>query len=288
VPSDDNSSRIPERIQLDAQRGETYPALVATMQRLLAPDGCPWDREQTEQTLKRYVLEEACEVIDAIDSGDPSSLCDELGDLSLQVVFLAELGRRRGAFGPDDVVRAIVEKLVRRHPHVFGSVHVENADEVVANWNEIKVKEKGKKKLLDGLPRALPALYRAQRIGERVAKVGFDWEDESGSFAKVREEVVELEHAVADEPRERVEAEFGDLFLALVNYARHLGIDAEEALRKSTDRFDARFRQVEARVEERHGGWPGKDAPPLELEELDRYWEDAKREERKRMERNEP
>jgi tetrapyrrole methylase family protein/MazG family protein/ATP diphosphatase len=258
------------------------------MQRLLAPDGCPWDREQTEQSLKRYVLEEACEVLDAIDSGDPASLCDELGDLSLQVVFLAELARQRGVFGPDDVIRAIVEKLVRRHPHVFGSVQVQNADEVVANWNEIKVQERGKKKLLDGLPRALPALHRAQRIGERVAKVGFDWEDESGSFAKVREEVGELERAVTGESHERVEAEFGDLLLALVNYARHLDIDAEEALRKSTDRFDSRFRHVEARVEARHGGWPDKDAPPLELEELDGYWEEAKREERKRVERNEP
>ncbi|MGC4065386.1 MAG: nucleoside triphosphate pyrophosphohydrolase [Polyangiaceae bacterium] len=258
------------------------------MRRLLAPDGCPWDREQTEQSLKRYVLEEACEVIDAIDGGDADSLCDELGDLALQVVFLAELGRKRGAFGPDDVVRAIVEKLVRRHPHVFGSVQVQNAEEVVSNWNEIKVQEKGKKKLLDGLPRALPALYRAQRIGERVAKVGFDWEDESGSFAKVREEVGELERAVAGEPKERIEAEFGDLLLALVNYARHLGVDAEKALRESTDRFDARFRHVEARVEACHGGWPAKDAPPLKLEELDGYWDEAKREERKRAERKEP
>ena len=272
---------IPGAVELEEQRGQTYPALVNTMQRLLAPDGCPWDREQTEQTLRRYVLEEACEVIDAIDSGDSAALCDELGDLSLQVVFLAELARKKGQFGPDDVVRAIVEKLVRRHPHVFSDVEVANADEVVTNWNKIKVQEKGKeRKLLDGLPRALPSLYRAQRMGERVAKVGFDWEDEKGSYAKVREEIGELERAVEHESEERVEAELGDLLLALVNYARHLGVDAEEALRKSTDRFDQRFRHVESRVEARYGGWPEKNAPQLGLEELDGYWEEAKRVER--------
>jgi tetrapyrrole methylase family protein/MazG family protein/ATP diphosphatase len=250
------------------------------MDRLLAPDGCPWDREQTFQTLRRYVLEEACEVIDAIDGGDSAELCDELGDLSLQVAFLAALARKNAQFGPDDVIRSIVEKLVRRHPHVFGDVNVANADEVVTNWNQIKVQEKGKRKLLDGLPRALPSLYRAQRIGERVAKVGFDWEDEQGSYAKVREEIDELEQAVASEPKERVEAELGDLLLALVNYARHLGVDAEEALRKSTDRFDSRFRHVETRVEAKYGGWPEKNAPQLSLEELDGYWDEAKRVER--------
>jgi len=280
VTSIDEGADVPEPLELERQRGESFPALVATMRRLLAPDGCPWDREQTEQTLKRYVMEEACEVIDAIDSQDPAALCDELGDLSLQVVFLAELARTKGQFGPDDVVRAIVAKLVRRHPHVFGETSVSSADEVVTNWNQIKVSEKGARKLLDGLPRALPSLYRAQRIGERVAKVGFDWEDECGSYAKVQEEIVELAHAVLKESKQRVESEFGDLLLALVNYARHLGVDAEEALRKSTDKFDARFRHVESRVESRYGGWPEQGAPPLELEELDGYWEEAKRLER--------
>lgn len=250
------------------------------MRRLLAPDGCPWDREQTPQSLKRYVLEEACEVIDAIDSGSPSALCDELGDLSLQVVFLAELARAQGQFGPDDVVAAIVEKLIRRHPHVFGDTVVSDAEDVVTNWNRIKVEEKGARKLLDGLPRALPSLHRAQRIGERVAKVGFDWPDAGRSYAKVTEELGELEDAVRSEPQERVEAELGDVLLALVNYARHLGIDAEEALRKSTNRFDQRFRHVEACVEARHGRWPASGEAPLTLEELDGYWEAAKRAER--------
>ncbi len=274
------TSLVPEPLALEEQKGETFQALVQIMRRLLSPDGCPWDREQTEESLRRYVLEEACEVIDAIDSGEPSAICDELGDLSLQVVFLAELARKNGQFGPDDVARAIVEKLVRRHPHVFGETTVSSSSEVVANWNQIKVTEKGPRRLLDGLPRSLPALYRAQRIGERVAKVGFDWEDEQGSYRKVKEEIVELETAVETESKERVEAELGDLLLALVNYARHLGLDAEEALRKSTVRFEQRFRHVEERVEQRYGGWPAKEAEPLELSELDGYWEEAKQAEK--------
>jgi MazG family protein len=249
------------------------------MRRLLAPDGCPWDREQTPATLRRYVLEEACEVIDAIDGGDPAELCEELGDLSLQVAFLAELGRQSGQFGPDDVMRSIVEKLVRRHPHVFGDVTVDDADAVVVNWNRIKVKEKGERRLLDGLPRALPALHRAQRFGERVSGVGFDWPDAAQSYAKVTEETDELVEAIATEDPKHIEAEFGDLLLALVNYARHLGVDAETALSKSTERFAARFRHVEDEVKRHHGGWPAQGAAPLELAELDRYWDEAKQRE---------
>jgi tetrapyrrole methylase family protein/MazG family protein/ATP diphosphatase len=249
------------------------------MQRLLAPDGCPWDREQTPQSLKKYVLEEACEVIDAIDDGEPAAVCEELGDLALQVAFLAELARQAGQFGPDDVMRSIVEKLVRRHPHVFGEVKVDDADQVVTNWNKIKESEKGKRRLLDGLPRTLPALYRAQRIGERVQKVGFDWPNAGASYAKVDEEVEELREAVSEGKPERMEAEFGDLLLALVNYARHLGIDAELALRKATLRFDSRFRAVEDEVERRFGGWPKPDEAKLELKILDDFWEAAKRRE---------
>lgn len=263
-------------VPLEEQSGQSFAALVRTMRRLLAPDGCPWDREQTQQSLRRYVLEEACEVIDAIDSGDPKAVCEELGDLSLQVAFLSELARSAGQFGPDDVMRGIVQKLVRRHPHVFGDVKVDDADAVVANWNQIKETEKGPKRLLDGLPRALPALHRAQRIGERVEKVGFDWPTPEASYAKVHEETRELADAVAVGRHDRIEAELGDLLLALVNYARHLGVEAETALRKSVDRFDARFRHVEDSVRLGHGGWPTGDAPGLELEVLDRYWREAK------------
>jgi MazG family protein len=271
---------VPASRKLDEQRGETYPELVAIMQRLLAPDGCPWDREQSYASLRKYVLEEACEVIDAIDSGRPEALLDELGDLLLQVVFLGELARRDGTFGPDDVVRAIVGKLVRRHPHVFGEVEVTGSDEVLSNWEKIKKQEYGDRGVLAGLPRSFPALARAQRISEKVSKVGFDWPDARGSRDKVSEELGELDRAVAGESKERVESELGDVLFALVNFARHQGIDAELALRKTSDRFAGRFAHVEARVKERHGGFPtdesGKPTRGLALEILDGYWNEAK------------
>lgn len=270
---------IPEPIPLAEQRGQTYPELVKLMQRLLAPDGCPWDREQTMTSLRKYVLEEACEVIDAIDSGDPKQLVDELGDLALQVVFLAELAREQGSFGPDDVVRAIVQKLVRRHPHVFGEVEVQGSQEVLVNWEKIKAGEK-ERGVLGGLPRSLPALHRAQRMSDKVSRVGFDWPDGQGSREKVSEELAELDAAFEEGP-ERVEAELGDLLFALVNLARHRGVDAETALRRASDRFAARFEHVEARVREEHGGWPrdaeGKPTKGIPLDVLDAYWEEAKR-----------
>ena len=249
------------------------------MQRLLAPDGCPWDREQTMQSLKKYVLEEACEVLDAIDSDQPPAICEELGDLLLEVVFLAELGRGRGWFGPDDVVRGITDKLVRRHPHVFGEVVVEGSDDVVKNWELIKAQEKKGRPLLDSVPKSMPALVRAQRIGEKVQKVGFDWPDIAGSRAKVSEELGELDRAVAGGDPGALEEELGDVLFALVNLARHIGLDAEGALRKTIHKFEHRFAHVETRVRERHGGWPSGNGEKLALEELDRYWEEAKRNE---------
>lgn len=271
---------LPPRRKVDEQQGETYPRLVAIMQRLLAPDGCPWDREQSYESLRKYVLEEACEVIDAIDSGRPEALVDELGDLLLQVVFLGELARRDGKFGPDDVVRAIVEKLVRRHPHVFGEVEVSGSEEVLSNWDQIKLQEYGDRGVLAGLPQSFPALARAQRMSEKVSKVGFDWPDARGSRDKVSEELGELDRAVEGESKERVESELGDVLFALVNFARHQGLDAERALRKTADRFAGRFAHVEARVKEQHGGFPvdekGKPTRGLPLETLDGYWNEAK------------
>ncbi len=277
------SFEIPEPLPLAEQRGQSFPRLVEVMQRLLAPDGCPWDREQTFASLKRYVLEEACEVMDAIDAGDSSDLQEELGDLALQVVFLAELGRAQGSFGPDDAIRSIIEKLVRRHPHVFGDVEVSGSEEVLQNWEAIKAEEKAERPLLGGVPRSLPALYRAQRTSDKVSRVGFDWPNAAGSRQKVAEELGELDEAIAGGDRARVEAELGDLLFALVNLARHQGVDAEMALRKTTDRFTRRFDHVERRVKQQHGGWPrrddGKPGPGLPLEELDGYWEEAKRSE---------
>jgi tetrapyrrole methylase family protein/MazG family protein/ATP diphosphatase len=275
-----DSSEIPPSLPLEQQRGQTYPGLVAIMQRLLAPDGCPWDREQSYESLRKYVLEEACEVIDAIDSGDREALKDELGDLLLQVVFLGELARRDETFGPDDVVKAIVEKLVRRHPHVFGEVQVSGSEEVLTNWNKIKLQEYGDRGVLAGLPRSFPALARAQRISDKVSKVGFDWPDARGSRDKVSEELGELDEAVAGGSHERIESELGDVLFALVNFARHQGVDAEQALRKTADRFSGRFAHVEARVQERHGGFPrdkdGKPTRGLPLDTLDGYWNEAK------------
>jgi MazG family protein len=266
---------------LEQQDGRTFVRLVELMQRLLAEDGCPWDREQTFESLRRYVLEEACEVIDAIDRGNRDELREELGDLALQVVFQAELARREGAFGPDDIVAAICEKLVRRHPHVFGDVAVDGSAEVLRNWERIKAAEKKDRGVLAGVPRSLPALVRAQRVGEKVARVGFDWPDARGSRQKVDEELGELDAAIARGDKAAVEAELGDVIFALVNLARHVGVDAESALRATTNKFVGRFDHVEARVKEAHGGWPAPGEPSLALDVLDRYWDEAKAEERK-------
>ncbi len=271
---------IPCELPIEEQQGQTLPYLVRIMQRLLGPNGCPWDREQDEQTLRRFVLEEACEVIDAIESQDATALCDELGDLALQVVFLAELARNKGQFGPDDVVRAITNKLVRRHPHVFAETTVNSADEVVKNWEAIKLTEKAARPLLASVPRAMPSLQRAQRISEKVARVGFDWPDAAGSRAKVQEELTELDEATSARDSTRMQEELGDVLFALVNFARHRGLDADAALRGTCERFTRRFAGVEKRVIEKHGGWPPAEGhPPLPLAELDEYWDLAKLEE---------
>jgi MazG family protein len=266
---------------LDRQDGSTLVRLVGVMRRLLEPDGCPWDREQSFETLRKYVLEEACEVIDAIDSGSRESLREELGDLLLQVVVQAELGRREGSFAIDDVVAAIVDKLVHRHPHVFGRVEAKDANEVLRNWEKLKAKERGDKGILSGVPRSMPALTRAQRIGEKVARVGFDWESAEGSRAKVSEEMGELDEAVARGETSAIEDELGDVLFALVNFARHVGVDAEGALRRTIDKFTTRFAHVEHRVRERHGGWgdAGSGDERLPLSTLDGYWNEAKQRE---------
>jgi MazG family protein len=275
---DENAPR--PRATLELQAGENLRHLVGVMQRLLAEDGCPWDREQSLESLRKYTLEEACEVIDAIDSGSPEAHREELGDLLLQIVFQAELTRRAGTFGLDDVVEGIVHKLVSRHPHVFGDVQADTADEVLANWEKLKAKEKAGRGLLDGLPRNLPALLRSQRIGEKVERVGFDWPNVAGSRAKVSEELSELDEAIARGDSQQIEEELGDTLFALVNLARHVKVDAEGALRRTADKFARRFKHVEARVKEAHGGWGDPSSGNLPLEVLDRYWEEAKRAER--------
>lgn len=271
---------IADAPSLSEQRGQTLPELVRLMQRLLAPDGCPWDREQTMESLCQYVLEEACEVIDAVRSGDRKHLAEELGDLLLQVIFLSELGRKEGSFGPDDVVLGIVSKLVHRHPHVFGELGPQSFSEVEANWERIKAKEKAMRPLLDNIPRSLPALEGARRLSERAASVGFDWPDQTGSRAKVAEELGELDEAAESGDRKAIEHELGDTLFALCNYARHLGIHPERALQTTSARFRARFEHVEREVRRVHGDWPrddGKATSGISLEELDGYWNEAKK-----------
>lgn len=272
----------PRPIPLAEQRGETFTALVALMQRLLGPNGCPWDREQTPETLRQYVLEEACEVIDAIDSGSGEELKDELGDLALQIAFLSELARERHGFGPDDALRAICEKLVRRHPHVFGDTKVFDSEQVTANWDAIKAQEKPRH-LLSGIPRSLSGLLRATRVSQRAAQVGFDWPERAGSRDKVSEELAELDQAIASGDSAEIQGELGDVLFALVNLARHCGVDAELALRESCDKFGRRFHHVESSVKAKHGDWPrsakGKPTTGISLDELDGYWEQAKAQE---------
>jgi MazG family protein len=259
-------------MSLPEQDGRSLTRLVEIMRRLLAPDGCPWDREQTLQTLRPYVIEEAHEVVDAIDHGSPEELREELGDLLLQIVFQSELARAQGWFGPDDVVSAICDKLVRRHPHVFGDQQVSGVGEVLANWEAIKAQEKAGRGALDGVPKALPSLLRAWRVADKAARVGFDWPDRAGARAKVDEELAELDAAIGSGDAKAVEHELGDVLFALVSVARKSEIDPEAALRGTLDRFTERVRWVERRVAEQ-----GQELSTLSAEQLDALWQQAKR-----------
>jgi MazG family protein len=262
--------------------------LVAIMARLRGPDGCPWDREQTLASLRPYVLEETYEVLEAIDSGDPEAHREELGDLLLQIVFQARLAEEEGAFDLAGVADAISEKLLSRHPHVFGpgatsadarpdpsADAVRDADGVLRQWAALKKKEneaKGRgKSVLEGVPRELPALARAERLTEKASRIGFDWPDASGARAKVAEELGELDEAMASGDRARMEDELGDTLFALANLARKLGIPPEEALRGTLARFISRFEHVEDGLARR--GVPHGAAT---LEEMDLLWEEAK------------
>jgi tetrapyrrole methylase family protein/MazG family protein/ATP diphosphatase len=259
------------------QRGQSLPELVALMQRLLAPDGCPWDREQTLETLRTFVVEEAHEVVDAIDRGSPDALREELGDLLLQIVFQSEIGRREGWFGPDDVVRGIVAKMIERHPHVFGEHKLETADQVLAEWEQRKARErvakgKAEKGALDGVPVAMPALLRATRVGEKAGRFGFDWPDAAAVRAKVDEEIRELDEAAASGDATRMEEELGDVLFALASWARHRKLDPEAALRGSLARFTRRFGSVEKQARE-----AGRELSSMTPAELDALWNEAKR-----------
>ncbi len=255
--------------------GEQFDELVHIMARLRGENGCPWDREQTSESIKPYLVEETYEVLEAIDEQDPSKLREELGDLMLQIVFHARMAEEVGSFAIGDVLAAINQKLIRRHPHVFGDVKAETAQEVLFNWEQIKQTERRKNQdqpsLLDGVPRELPALLRAHRLQEKASRVGFDWTEAQEVLRKVEEEFGELKAAMQGQSAERVEAELGDLLFALVNLSRFLAVNPEEALRKTIARFIARFRYIE---EELARG--GRSLREASLAEMDALWNEAK------------
>lgn len=258
--------------------GHTLPRLVEIMDRLLAPDGCPWDREQTLTSLRPFLVEETYEVLEAIDLDDAALHCEELGDLLMQIVFHAAIAARRDnaqRFDMDMVIAGISEKLVRRHPHVFAATAgIENAEQVLAQWEQIKAQEKAaagsKQRTLDGVPMG-PALARAQKISSRAGKVGFDWPSWHGSLDKVREEVGEVAEIAAGDDAAAKHHEIGDLLFAVVNTARKLGVDAEQALRDATSRFCLRFAYVEDAL-----ATHGKSPTQSNLAEMDALWNLAK------------
>lgn len=251
---------------------ELFDELVRVMARLRAPDGCPWDREQTHRSLRPYLLEEAYEALEAVEEEDWARLCDELGDVLLQVVFHAQLASERGDFGIEDVCEKIVTKLKRRHPHVFSDQVADTPDEVIDRWEKLKRQEEGyreRESAVDGTPASLPALQRAYKLQKRAARVGFDWDEIAGPRAKVEEELREVDEAGAAE----AEDEIGDLLFAVVNLARFMNVEPEGALRRANERFIRRFRSVERQA----GG--SERLRGMNLEEMDRLWERAKVEE---------
>jgi tetrapyrrole methylase family protein / MazG family protein len=255
----------------------SFADLVAILHRLRSPGGCPWDAEQTHQSLRPYLIEEAYEVLEALDADDDRELRDELGDLLLQVVFHSELAAERGAFTIDDVVDAICSKLVRRHPHVFADVSVESSADVARNWTAIKRQERAERgnadsSAIDGVPRSLPALTRAHRIGEKASSVGFDWPGADDAREKVREELAEADAAAGSGDPDALSEEIGDLLFAVVSWSRLSGIHAEVALEKALGKFADRFRALEKQVRAR-----GKEVAGSTPEELDAVWRDVKR-----------
>lgn len=255
----------------------TFDDLVRLMTRLRGPEGCPWDREQSLSDLKPFVIEEAYEVVDAIDRDDRRSLLEEVGDLLLEAVFIAEITREEKSFDIYDSITAIHDKLVRRHPHVFGDVEAGDAEQVLVNWEKLKNEERKaeNKSVLAGVPQSLPALLKASRLTEKAARVGFDWRRTEDVFDKIDEELAELREAVTGADTASVEEEVGDLLFTIANIARKLEINPEEALQSTNRKFMRRFESMEAAVRA-----TGRNLDELSLEEMDRLWDDAKSAER--------
>lgn len=256
------------------EKTEAFERLLEIMDELR--EKCPWDKEQTLESLRKLTIEETYELADAILNNDLNSIKKELGDLMLHIVFYAKIGSEKGAFDMAGVLQSINEKLIYRHPHVFGEVDVANAREVEQNWESLKLKEKGgNKRVLEGVPAALPALVKANRIQEKASGVGFDWEVREQVWDKVREEITELSHEIDQVDQDKIEGEFGDLFFAMVNAARLYGIDPETALERTNMKFIKRFNYLESQTIQK-----GIDLKQMTLAEMDVYWEEAKRLER--------
>jgi len=256
--------------------GERFERLVALMARLRAPGGCPWDREQTFDSIKPYTLEETYEVLDAIDRRDWTGLAEELGDFLLQAVFYAQMAKDEGRFSIDDPLDAICEKLIRRHPHVFADGEANTPDAVKARWDEIKAEEKKKrgdapKPLLDSVPRAMPALVEAQQIAGKAAGAGFDWDNTEQVIAKLDEELDELRRARSGSDPAHIEDELGDILFVIVNIARFLKVDPEQALRRTNAKFRRRFGYVEQQLAGR-----GRKLTDSNIEEMEELWQEAK------------
>ncbi len=253
---------------------DEFDRLVQIVAKLRGPGGCPWDCEQDHASLKQYFIEEVYEALEAIDDHEDSKLCAELGDVLLQILLHAQIAAEEGSFDIQDVLQRISEKLVYRHPHVFGEVAVADSDEVLRNWELLKQHEAEtgpRESVLDGIPRSLPALQRSQQLQENAAKVGFDWDDISGPWAKLSEETEELRQAADSGDHDAIVHELGDLLIAVVNLARFLHVSAEEALRGGNARFEQRFREVE-----RTATAQGEKLSDMTLAELDKLWEAAK------------
>ena len=261
------------------QSKDPFGKLVLLMERLRGPDGCPWDREQTHESLKPMLIEEAFEVLEALDDQDPDQICEELGDLLFQVVFHSQIARENGEFDAYAVCRGIYDKMVRRHPHVFGDASFEDSNDLLRNWEDIKAAEKKaagrsettRDSLLDGIPEKLPALYRANQMTAKAARVGFDWTDIAGIREKLVEECNEVEDALEEGDPERVRDEVGDVLFTAVNLCRHLELDPETTLRRASDKFSRRFRKMES-----HFRRAGRDLKEVDPGEMETFWQSHK------------
>lgn len=254
---------------------DDFDQLVELMARLRSPGGCPWDLQQTSRSLKPFLLEECYEVVEALDDGSPEKIREELGDVLFQIIFHARIAEEKGEFTIRDVIAGTVEKMTRRHPHVFGDVKLETEQEVLANWEEIKKRERGNEQrtsILEGVPKDLPSLLRAHRLQERAARVGFDWSRIEEVLPKLDEEIAEFKESLKQENAAGIEEELGDIFFVLVNISRFLGVNPEDALRKTISKFIYRFKYIEE-----HAAVAGKSLNDMTLEEMDRLWEESKK-----------